>query len=154
MSADTTEQSTPIQRHIYDHVALVVMVAGLSAGLTYIELAGLPRLPQFSQLSRPASPVSSQPVTKTPAVTPKPVTAPAVAAKTPPVAVPAKPSATTVSFVHMRAAKTTASPILFDLDAGTTVELTDDTSPQWQGVIYKGQAGYIFKTYLQYDTAQ
>lgn len=153
MAAETSQQPIPVQRHIYDHIALVMIVAGLSAGLTYVEVAGLPKIPQVDQLFSQPKAAAPSPAKPAPAsTTAKNSVQPAAPTAAPPApAAPAKPTATTVSFVHMRAGKTTASPILFDLDAGTTVELTDDSNPQWQGVVYQGQAGYIFKTYLQYS---
>lgn len=152
-AASDSKQPRSVNRHLYDHIALVAIIVGLSAALTYIEIAGVPGT---ASLFKPASP---KPAATTPQPAPAPTVKP-IAVPTPAVAVPApvpappppaaKPTATTVSFVHMRAAKTTASPILADLDAGTTVELTEDANPSWQGVIYQGQKGYIFKSYLQY----
>lgn len=147
--------NSTVQRHIYDHIVLGAIVIGLSAALTYAEVAGVPQLGNLWQASKtPAAPTPIEPVTPPAATTPKaaqpPAAAPAVVAPPAPVA-PVVPTATTVSFVHMRAAKTTASPILTDLQAGTTVELIDDSNPSWQGVKYQGQTGYIFKSYLQYS---
>ncbi len=60
------------------------------------------------------------------------------------------PTATTNSFVHLRAGKSTSTAILTDLDGGTVVQLLSDSDAQWQQVRYNGLTGYIFKTYLQY----
>jgi uncharacterized protein YgiM (DUF1202 family) len=79
-------------------------------------------------------------------VTPKPT--PSQAATTTPT--PAVPTATTSSFVHMRAGESTSTAVIVDLNGGTTVQLLPDSNSQWQQVEYSGQTGYIFKTYLIY----
>ena len=84
-----------------------------------------------------------------------PAAKPAAAAKpaTPTPAAPAIPTATTNSFVHLRAAKSVSSAILTDLNAGTTVQLGSDADATWQGVTYQGKSGYIYRAYLQYQPA-
>jgi|SRR6185369_15518940 len=81
----------------------------------------------------------------TPTATPKPTVAPATPTPAPVVA-----TATTNSFVHMRAGKSTSTAILTDLNGGTVVELLPDSDAQWQQARYNGFSGYIFKTYLTY----
>lgn len=85
------------------------------------------------------SPSPSAAATPTPTSTPTPTATPAAA-----------PTATTNSFVHLRAGKSTATPILVDLDGGTVVTLLPDSNAQWQQVNYNGVVGYIFKSYLAY----
>lgn len=130
---------------------ITVLIAGL---ITYIQVAQ-PDIKQLlnikeaetpkveateqKQQDKPAEPAPAQPAT--PAATPAP--APAQAA-------PAVKTATTVSFVHMRTGKSTNTPIIINLDGGTVVELRNDSDKYWQGVVYQGKNGYIYKTYLQY----
>lgn len=90
-------------------------------------------LESSSQAAAPATPGPSAPVASPPA------TAPAAAPKT----------ATTISFVNVRAGKSTSTPIIMNLEAGTVVQLSEDSTATWQGVTYQGKAGYIFKDYLQ-----
>ncbi|HVQ43611.1 MAG TPA: SH3 domain-containing protein [Candidatus Saccharimonadia bacterium] len=100
-------------------------------------------------LLRPAATASPTPTaSSTPSPTLVPVVAPTAAAT--PVPTPATPTATTNSFVHMRSGKSTATPILTDLNGGTVVELLPDSDSQWQQVRYGGLTGYVFKTYLAY----
>lgn len=79
-----------------------------------------------------------------PSATPTPVPAPTPA---PP---PVVPTATTISFVHMRAGASTGTPILTDLSGGTVLTLSAYADSQWQQVFYNGQSGYVFKAYLRY----
>jgi uncharacterized protein YgiM (DUF1202 family) len=94
-------------------------------------------------------------VTPTPSATPKVATPTPTPAVTPvstptPVATPAFKTATTSSFVHMRAGKSTSTAIMYDLNGGTVVRLLPDSDAQWQQVQYNGSTGYVFKAYLVY----
>jgi len=87
-----------------------------------------------------AKPSASPATTPTPTPTPAPTPAPTPDART----------ATTISFVHMRAGASTSTPILTDLNGGTVVTLGTYADSQWQQVYYNGQSGYVFKAYLRY----
>lgn len=63
---------------------------------------------------------------------------------------PAAPTATTKSFVRFRAARSTSSTVLAELQAGTVVTLGSYVDSKWQQATYNGQTGYIAKAYLQY----
>jgi uncharacterized protein YgiM (DUF1202 family) len=94
-----------------------------------------------------ASPTASP----TPTPTPKPTTSPSatpVATATP--AAPAAATAVTNSFVHLRAGASTGTPIVADLNGGTTVTLGAYRDSQWQQVTYNGVNGYIYRSYLTY----
>ena len=67
-----------------------------------------------------------------------------------PQAVPSGPTATTVSFVHMRAGASTATAIVTDLNAGTVVSLGKYVDSQWQQVSYGSFEGYVYRAYLRY----
>jgi len=90
-------------------------------------------------LPKPSSKPSSSP---TPAVTP---------ATTPAVTPTPGPTVTTNAFVHMRADKSTSSPIIANLDGGTVLQELPDSDSQWQQVMYNGTKGYVYKTYLVYQ---
>jgi uncharacterized protein YgiM (DUF1202 family) len=96
--------------------------------------------------SATAKPTPKPTVSVTPTVTPTPLVTPQPKA-TP---TPAAATATTNSFVHLRAGKSTSTAILTDLNGGTVVTLLPDSDSQWQQVQYNGLTGYIFKTYLTY----
>jgi hypothetical protein len=93
---------------------------------------------------------------KSPKLSPRPSSSPSVTPTPSPVATPSvtpPPTASTVTtnaFVHMRAAKSTSSAILYNLDGGTVLQLLPDSDAQWQEVGYNGAVGYVFKTYLSY----
>ena len=84
--------------------------------------------------------------------TPTPPPSPSATATPPPTPTPtpAAPTATTISFVHMRSGASTATPIVVDLNGGTVVTLGSYVDSQWQQVSYNGYNGYIFRSYLQY----
>lgn len=94
-----------------------------------------------------ASPTPS--ATPTPTATPAPTAVPTPTA-TPAVA-PAAGTATTVSFVRLRAGASTTTAVLAELDGGVTLTLGSYRDSQWQQVIYNGQTGYIFLSYLRYN---
>ena len=98
-------------------------------------------------LMRPQTSATPSPVVSpkpTPTQTPTPTPAPT------PVPTAMVPTATTNSFVHMRAGKSTSTAIITDLNGGTVVQLLTDSDTQWQQVRYNGFTGYVFKQYLTY----
>lgn len=116
-------------------VVLILAAAGL---LTYgasiaVAEATKPKPP----VTKTVVVVKEQPKVETPA----PV-APAPA--------PVVRTATTKSFVRFRAARSTSSTVLAELQAGTVVTLGDYVDAKWQQATYNGQTGYIAKVYLQY----
>jgi uncharacterized protein YgiM (DUF1202 family) len=146
------------RRHPGEHFITVAVVLLLSASVSYAEVAR-PTLQQvagylpFAQ-SKPKSQTkpaqgSAQP-TKTQATPATPATATVATPvpTTPPV--PAAKMATTNSFAHIRAGKGTDTAIIANVDAGTSLELRDDSDSTWQGIIYQGQPAYIYKQYLNY----
>jgi hypothetical protein len=50
----------------------------------------------------------------------------------------------------MRSGKSTATPILYDLNGETVLKRLPDSDAQWQQVEYNGTVGYVFKAYLRY----
>jgi uncharacterized protein YgiM (DUF1202 family) len=140
-----------------DRVIMATAVLLIAGAVTYVEVAH-PNL----KLSNAPSKTTAPSVTKTeeakPAVTTTPPAPAASQAEPAAAAVPApapKPAAqgrtaTTVSFVHVRAGKATTTPIIMDLDGGVTVQLRTDSNATWQGVTVNGKNGYIYKAYLQY----
>jgi uncharacterized protein YgiM (DUF1202 family) len=67
-----------------------------------------------------------------------------------PAPAPVARTATTKSFVRFRAARSTSSAVLAELQGGTVVTLGDYADTKWQQATYNGQTGYIAKVYLQY----
>jgi uncharacterized protein YgiM (DUF1202 family) len=131
----------------------VLVLALIAGGLAEATIAGGHRgslandilLRPVASPRKVATPTPAPP-TLGPVATTTPTPAPAITA-TPS---PAIPTATTSSFVHMRAGKSTSTAVIVDLNGGTTVQLLSDSDAQWQQVEYNGQTGYIFKTYLNY----
>lgn len=137
-----------------DRVAILIVTALIAGFITYIQVAQ-PNIKQLLNIKEAEAPkvevtevkqeAAPTEQTQTPAApTPAPAPAPA------PAAAPAAKTATTVSFVHMRTGKSTNTPIITNLDGGVVVELRNDSDKYWQGVVYQGKNGYIYKTYLQY----
>ncbi len=149
-------QERAVPHRFADHLVVVFAVLALAFSLSYLEVVR----PTISDLAHqlgltavyapaPAKVEVAQPQpapTPAPVVQPTPAPAPVVA----PPAAPAAKTAATVSFVHMRAGKSTSTAIVLDLDGGTVVTLRNDSDPTWQGVSVNGKDGYIYKTYLQY----
>ena len=141
-------------RRVVATIGGVLVLALLAGGLAEATMAlGLRGSLTDDILLRPVSSGKKTSAAATP--TPKasvPTEAPVVRT-TPaptPAPTPAAPTATTSSFVHMRAGKSTSTAIIVDLNGGTVVQLLSDSDAQWQQVEYNGQTGYIFKTYLNY----
>ena len=143
-----------------DRVAILFITALIASIITYIQVAQ-PNIKQLLNIKEAEAPkvevteqkqqssTSTEQSQSQPAnPAPNPVATPAPAPA--PVAAPAAKTATTVSFVHMRTGKSTNTPIITNLDGGVVVELRNDSDKYWQGVIYQGKNGYIYKTYLQY----
>lgn len=147
-----------VPHRLFDRLTLGLVLVVLAVPLTMLEVAhpSLQTLRTDTQnaanyLSRiaPQHPVATKPKPKpSPAATAKPAPAPAVATPA-----PVAKTATTSSFVHLRATKSTSSAIITDLNAGTVVQLRDDADATWQGVTYQGKSGYIYRAYLQYQPA-
>lgn len=138
-----------------NRVAILSITALIAGFITYLQVAQ-PNIKQMLNIKEAEAPKfeateqkkqaapTEQPQAATPAPAPTPAPTPA------PIAAPATKTATTVSFVHMRAGKSTNTPIITNLDGGVVVELRSDSDKYWQGVVYQGKNGYIYKTYLQY----
>lgn len=131
-------------------LAIIALCAG---GVTWLQVA--PEVvmnPVRNWLQEPTPAPDAQPTTtvvqQPTKVEAKPVV-PAPAATPAPAAAPAAKTGITVSYVNVRAGKGTATPIITNLEAGTVVELRDDSNSTWQGITYQGKNGYIFKEYLQ-----
>ncbi len=127
-------------------------MGAVAAGLTEATMAqgGFGSLANDILLRPVQSPATAKPALTKP---PTPTAAPSPSATPPPSVSPAEkpgPSATTNSFVHLRAGKSTSAAIIIDLSSGTVVQLLPDSDAQWQQVRYNGANGYIFKTYLTY----
>jgi uncharacterized protein YgiM (DUF1202 family) len=93
--------------------------------------------PSTSPKAKPAptsTPIQTATPTPTPTTTPDPVV----------------PTASAISFVHMRAGASTATPIVIDLYGGEVLRLGAYSDSQWQQVSYNGHSGYVFKAYLRY----
>lgn len=147
-----------------DHLTLAFVILLLAVPLTLLEVARPSwqsirdtaqsfdtRFHNFGNVA-PSPQANPKAVAKPKAATtPKPSAAVAAAPAPLPVPAVAPNTATTNSFVHLRAAKSVASAILTDLNAGTVVQLRDDADATWQGVTYQGKIGYIYRAYLQYQ---
>jgi hypothetical protein len=132
-----------VPHRLFDRLALIIVVVGLAIPITYLEVAQPSWDSIRDHFQKPTTPTAA-PKTATP--TPKPTTTtPAPAAAT----VVAK-TATTTTLVHVRAAKDVNSENILNLDPGTVVELRDDATATWQGVVVNGKNGYIYRDYLQY----
>jgi len=129
-----------------------LILAILAAGLTEATLA----IGQRGSLSndtslRPAAGVAHHAVPPTPAPkssAPTPAGTPTPAPTPSPT--PAVPTATTSSFVHLRAQPSTSSQILANLNGGTVVELLGGGTSQWQEVEWNGVIGFVYESYLTY----
>ncbi len=143
---------------LLDRLTLLLVIALIVVPITYLQI----KQPSWESVLNALNVKQEPKVTEaisTPTVAPKPAAVappPAAApAAAPPAAAPVAPApavktATTNSFVHFRAGKSTTTPIIADLEAGTTIQLRDDSDATWQGVTYNGQNGYIYRTYIQY----
>lgn len=130
----------------------ILAITGLCAGgVTWLQVAPelvVSPVKNWLQDSQPApelqppTTVAQQP-TKVEAKPVAPAPAPA------PAAAPAVKTGITVSYVNVRAGKSTSTAIVANLEAGTVVELRDGSNSTWQAVTYQGKPGYIFKEYLQ-----
>jgi len=127
----------------------VLVLAVVAGGLTEGTLA-LGRRGSLSNDAALRPSPSPQAAVASPSPTPTPSPSPTPTATPTPTPTPAIATATTNSFVHLRAAKSTASAILADLNGGTVVQLLPDRDSQWQQVRYNGLTGYIFRSYLAY----
>lgn len=104
-------------------------------------------------LFRPAgtstpTPSASPTATPTPTPTATPTSTPTPTAT--PIPTPSGPTATTSSFVRLRAGNSTNTAVLAELNGGTVVELLPVSDSQWQQVRVNGQVGYVYKLYLTY----
>lgn len=146
------------------NLALILVAGAFGLGITYIQfnpqlvtsavdlIAGTTTTEQKAEpaTQQGVAPAESKPAEATPKEAPKTEsTQPDAAVSSPPTATPAVKTATTVSFVNVRAGKSTSTPIIMNLEAGTVVQLTEDSNASWQGVTHNGKTGYIFKDYLQ-----
>jgi hypothetical protein len=118
----------------------VLVITLMAAGLTELTLAHGGRLSAIDGVAPAPS--------HTP--TPTPTPSPSATATPTPSATPTPRTAVTNGFVHLRAAASTSSAIVANLDGGTTVQLGSYVDSQWQGVVVNGQSGYIFRSYLNY----
>jgi uncharacterized protein YgiM (DUF1202 family) len=124
----------------------ITVLALLASGLAEASLALNSPQTTSPEPAVKATVVSPKVVQKvTPATTPTPASTP-----TPTPATPTVPTATVNGFVHMRASATTSSAILLDLNAGNVVQYSSVDAGLWQAVTYHGQAGYVYKSYLNY----
>jgi uncharacterized protein YgiM (DUF1202 family) len=143
-----------VPHRLFDRLTALFVVLLLTVPLTVLEVVH----PSAATLRHDVQMLADHlPHTATSPVT-KPATAPAKPATVAPKAIIASPTAavitaTTNTFVHLRAGESVSSQIITDLNAGTTVELRNDADAVWQGVIYQGKNGYIYRAYLQYQPA-
>jgi hypothetical protein len=104
------------------------------------------------QAVRPATTVTPKPTaTPAPTVTANPITTPAPTPVPAATLAPTAGTATTVSFVRLRAGASTNTAVLAELDGGVTMKLGTYRDSQWQQVFYNGQTGYIYLSYLRYN---
>lgn len=132
----------------------VLVLALLAAGLTEATLAvgDRGRTSDDSTLQATTRPTVSTKPSDTPvaSTTPSASATPKATPTPTPAPTPAGPVATTNAFVHMRAAASTSSAILYNLNGGTVVQLLPWSDQLWQEVQYNGTTGYIYRTYLAY----
>lgn len=143
-----------MERWIYLGIGIIAL-AIVAGGLTQSSLAwgGRGPAPDVSLVhptARATLPATTSPV---PSIMP-PVSASLSPSATPaptPAATPNGPTATTVSFVRLRAGASTSSGVLAELQGGTVLQLGTYQDSQWQQVSYNGLNGYVFRSYLQYN---
>lgn len=121
----------------------ILVLTAFGAGVTELSMAA-GRQTADRPARTPAPSVSPSPQATPP--TPSPSVAPALANPAP----SGLPTAVTNGFVHMRAGTSTNTPIIADLQAGTTVQLTGKAIGLWQPALYNGLNGYIYTPYLNY----
>lgn len=118
----------------------ILVLTAFGAGVTELSLAA-----GRQTADRPVrTPVPT--VSASPSATPSPSPSATPASPAP----SGLPTAVTNGFVHMRAGTSTNTPIIADLQAGTTVELTGKAIGLWQPALYHGLNGYIYTPYLNY----
>ncbi len=118
----------------------ILLLAVIASGLTEFTLV-------YAKHAAPEVAVSPSPSpSPSPSATPTPTATPTAT----PVATPAVATVVTNGFVHMRAGASTSTPIVTDLQAGTTLIRGTYSDSQWQQVSYNGLNGYVFKAYLTY----
>lgn len=130
-----------------------LILAILAAGLAEATLA-------IGQRGSLSNDTTLRPVSGAAHGSPKPVASPTPPPKakpsaTPilaptPSATPAGPTATTSSFVHLRAQPTTSSEILANLNGGIVVQLLNGGNSTWQEVKWNGITGFVYVSYLTY----
>lgn len=127
----------------------VLVLALLAGGMTEATLAiGHRGLIADDTKERPAkSPTPSPKPTVHATGTPVATATPTPTATTTPIP---GPTVVTNSFVHMRSDKSFNASIIANLDGGTVLQELPDSDSQWQQVMYNGQKGYVYKTYLTY----
>lgn len=118
----------------------ILLLAVIASALTEFTLV-------YAKHTTPEVSVSVSP---TPTPTPSPTPTPTVTPTSTPIATPSVPTVVTNGFVHMRSGASTSTPIVTDLQAGTTLILGSYSDSQWQQVSYNGINGYVFKAYLTY----
>lgn len=132
-------------------ILVLALVAGCLTEASFAYGHGIGNDPVSSVATVPAKSASPTPSpTKAPASTPiaTPTFSPT---PTPtPSATPSTPTAATNSFVHLRSQMSTASTILANLNADTTVILLSGGDSSWQEVSVDGYDGYVYRTYLNY----
>lgn len=135
----------PATPALFDRMALTLVVAVFVVPITYLEVAH----PSWQQVRSSAHSVTDHFPHVTPGSQPAtPATSTRVHSSAPTPA-PAK-TATTNSYVHLRAGKSVNSAIVSNIASGISVQLTSDVDPTWQGVTYQGKTGYIYRAYLTY----
>lgn len=147
-----------VPHRLFDRLTWALVVVVIAVSITLLELGHPTPQELVDRLEAATGTKTAAPVTTPAKSQPKPVAkpapapVPAVAAPQPaPAAAPATKTAITNSFVHLRAAKSTSSDIILNLNAGSTVQLRDDADATWQGVTYQGKDGFIYRAYLQYQ---
>jgi len=132
-------------------LAGVLVLALVAGGLTEATLAiGHQGVISDDTLVRAGLRKASPKPSPTASVSPKATPASTPSASVTPPSTPALPTATTNSFVHLRASNSTSSAIIDNLNGGTVVRLLPYSDSQWQQVQVNGETGYVFKSYLTY----
>ncbi|MBW4061336.1 hypothetical protein HJC99_02060 [Candidatus Saccharibacteria bacterium] len=137
-----------MQRVIYIAIGVGIITLG-AAGLTEATLAYSGRdvlLDGTPAVHASPSPAPSRSPSPSPTVVPSVVPSPTVT----PVLPSGAPTATTNSFVHMRASASINSAIVANLNGGTVVTLESYVDSRWQEVSVGGQMGYVYRSYLTY----
>lgn len=122
-------------------ITFCLILAGLGTKLAFA---------QAEQRQLAAQPKPTPTATPTPTPMPTPTSTPTPTPTATPVPTPVQRTATTIDYVRMRAAKSTSSAVVTELQGGSVLILGPDETSLWQEAYYGQYHGYVWKGYLRY----